>query len=48
MMPYRQGAGISFELRGAEGCSLEEGAQLEVYTTRPDTVSHAEPLTQVL
>mmetsp|Transcript_21063 Transcript_21063/g.63390 ORF Transcript_21063/g.63390 Transcript_21063/m.63390 type:complete len:1009 (+) Transcript_21063:168-3194(+) len=33
-----EGAGISFELRGAEGCSLEEGAQLEVYTTRPDTL----------
>lgn len=33
-----QGAGIRFQLRGAEGVSLEADAQLEVYTTRPDTV----------
>lgn len=33
-----EGAEITFELRGGEGASLPAGAQLDVYTTRPDTL----------
>lgn len=34
-----QGAGIRFQLEGGDGSSLPPNAQLEVYTTRPDTVT---------
>jgi len=33
-----QGAGIRFLVEGGDGSALPPNAQLEVYTTRPDTV----------
>lgn len=33
-----QGATVRFQLQGGAGSSLGEGASLEVYTTRPDTL----------
>ncbi|BDA40495.1 Leucine-tRNA ligase [Coccomyxa sp. Obi] len=33
-----EGATIAFDLQGGDGASLAAGSQLEVYTTRPDTL----------